>query len=1520
MNISAPFIRRSVGTALLTAAIALAGAVAYLQLPVAPLPQVDYPNINVQASLPGASPEIMASSVAAPLERQLGHIAGVNEMTSSSVLGSSSIQLQFDLNRDINGAARDVQAAINAARANLPANLPSNPTYRKFNPADAPIMIIALTSDIYDRGQLYDTASTIIQQRLLQIEGVGQVNVGGGALPAVRVEVNPTLLNSFGLSLIDVSTMLGQQNANLAKGQLADGNTTVDILANDQLLKAADYKNLIVAYRNGAAIRLSDIANVQNSVENIRTAGYLNGKPSIPLIILREPGANIIETVDRVKAALPALKASMPSGINMDVVLDRTTTIRASVREIERTLLISIALVILVVFIFLRSPRATMIPAVVVPVSLIGTFGVMYLFGYSVDNLSLMALTISTGFVVDDAIVVIENVSRHLEMGLRPLEAALKGAREVGFTVLSISLSLVVVFIPILLMGGIVGRLFREFAVVLSTAILVSLVVSLTTTPMMCSRLLRHRKPDEHGKLYRASEKVFTKLLGAYERSLTVVLRHPAITLMILLLTIALNIYLFVIVPKGFFPQQDNGTIQGGVQGSQDISFPAMQAATLRFVRSITNDPAVANVIGFTGGQGAANSGFVFMALKPLEERKITADQVIARLRPKLAAVPGASLFLQAGQDLKIGGRQSSAQYQYTIQSENLDDLVKWGPILLSQMKTLHGFTEVNTDQQNNGLQASLVYDRATAARLGISPQTIDQTLYDAFGQAQVSTMYTSLNQYHVVMEAAPQFLLGPQGLDGIYLHATNGSAMIPLNAVAHYEPTTAPIAVNHQGQFPSVTLSFNLVPGFALSDAVKAIQQMEQKIKMPETIHGNFSGTLQAFQQSLATEPFLILAALVAVYIVLGILYESYIHPITILSTLPSAGVGAVLALLIFKTDLSIIAVIGILLLIGIVKKNAIMMVDFALVAEREEGKNSRDAIFQACLLRFRPILMTTMSALFGALPLILSNGTGSELRRPLGITIVGGLIMSQALTLFTTPVVYLYLDRMRLWWEQKHKRKIEPGMALQPAAIVAMLSFALFASGCSFAPHYAKPSIQTPGAFKELTPAQAKATDGWKTAEPKDDAIRGKWWEMFGDTNLNALEDQVDISNQTVAVALENFLSARAVVKQTRSEFFPTVSADPSVTRSRQSALTRGQTSLSTNNTAITLTEYSLPLDASWEPDFWGSIRNTYKANKFEAQATLADLENTRLTIQSELAADYFTLRSLDSQKQLLDFTVHAYQNSLNLTRVLNKTGIDSDQDVAQAETQLNTTEAQATDLGIQRAQMEHAIALLIGQPASVFSITTNPLAAKPVAIPFGIPSQLLERRPDVAAAERRVAEANAQIGVARAAYFPTVTLSGSVGYESSSTANLFSGPAFIWSIGGSLAETIFDAGKRQAVTEQAWASYRGTVANYRETVLAAFQEVEDNLASLRILSQELQQQNAAVASSQRYLNLAVDRYKLGVDSYLNVITAQTTLLSNQRTALNLQMEQMTASVQLINALGGGWAGSHGMAAVKP
>ena len=1249
-GISAPFIRRPIATVLLTAAIALAGFVAFLQLPTAPLPQVDFPTINVAAQLPGASPDIMASAVAAPLERQFAHIAGLSEMTSASYLGSTQITLQFDLNRNIDGAARDVQAAINAARANLPSNLPQNPTYRKVNPADAPIIIVALTSDIYSRGQLYDAASTIMQQRLLQIEGVGQVNVGGGALPGVRVEINPMQLNNTGLTLEDVRAMLSQQNANIPKGQLADERKTADILANDQLFKARDYEPLIVAYRNNAPVRLSDIANVRDSVENIRAAGYLNGKPAIPLVIFRQPGANIIQTVDRVKAALPSLQASMPAAINMQIVLDRTQTIRASVFEMERTVIIAVLLVVLVVFLFLRNGRATLIPAVVVPTSLIGTFGVMYLCGYSLDNLSLMALTISTGFVVDDAIVVIENVTRHLEQGVSPMKAALIGAREVGFTVLSISLSLIAVFTPILLMGGIVGRLFREFAITLSTAILVSLVISLTTTPMMCARLLRQRQQSKgRGPISRLSEDVFIWISDRYKGSLQIVLRHPAVTLGMLIVTILATGYLYMVVPKGFFPQQDNGTVFGGMQGSQDASFQAMQGAALRVSNAIKTDPAVASVVNFVGGNSATNSGFVYVALKPLNERKISSSEVINRVRPKLGAVPGAMTFLQAGQDVRIGGRQSNAQYQYTIQSENLRDLVKWGPIVLAEMRKLRGFTDVNSDQQNAGLQASLTYDRQTAARLGISAQLIDDTLYDAFGQRQVSTMFTSLNQYHVVMEVDPQFWQSPTGLEAIYIRpnttsssagpspspspsptpaggdtssstistaqsvpgptpipvpsvaspsptvgpiaaptppslfpgfvptpapialttpsatpvttpstvtassstgatsqpslpssaagisastltattvgaiprtpitsqptltvgaiatssatvltstpasivfatpsptpgtlltvptttptpaplsaiatltaasssanitstpasnaaaspsAGGGSAptpsptpgVVPLSAIASYQPTTAPIAVNHQGQFPSVTISFNLAGGMALSDAVAAIQQMQQRIAMPSAVHGNFSGTAQAFQTSLASEPFLILAALAAVYIVLGILYESYIHPITILSTLPSAGVGAVLALMIFHTDLSVIAIIGILLLIGIVKKNAILMVDFALEAERAQGMRPREAIYQACLLRFRPIIMTTAAALFGALPLILSTGMGAELRRPLGITIVGGLIFSQALTLYTTPVVYLYFDRLRELWESRHRQTFFPPKA---------------------------------------------------------------------------------------------------------------------------------------------------------------------------------------------------------------------------------------------------------------------------------------------------------------------------------------------------------------------------------------------------------------------------------------------------------------------------------------------------------
>jgi multidrug efflux pump len=1033
MHISAPFIKRPVATSLLSAAILLAGGVAFYFLPVAALPQVDFPTINVNGRLPGASPETMASSVATPLERQFGRIAGITEMTSSSQLSSSSITLQFDLDRDINAAARDVQAAINGAAGQLPAGLPSLPGYRRSNPSDSPILELALSSNVIPRSHLYDYCDSILGQKIAQVDGVGQVNISGGARPAVRVDVNPNALAHYGIGIEAVRTALQSANANTPKGNLEDQGNRWNIFATDQLLKPEQYVPLIVAYRNGAPVRLSDIAKVTEGIEDVRNSGYANGNPAVVISILRQPGANVIETADRVKAILPELRASIPPAANIEITSDRTVTIRASVRDIEITLMITVALVVMVIFLFLRNAWATVIPSIAVPLSIVGTFGVMYLLHYSIDNLSLMALAICTGFVVDDAIVVIENITRYLEAGESPFDAAMKGSREIGSTVVSMSTSLIAVFIPILLMGGVVGRLFREFAVTLSVAIAVSLVVSLTTTPMLCARFLKSQHNLKHGWAYNAIERVFQGTRSGYAATLRWVLRHQPLMLTVTAATICLTVYLYIAVPKGFFPQQDTGRMMGTIQGAQDVSFPLMQDKLKQFTDIVMADPAVASMSGNTGG-GSENVGRMQIDLKPLQERKISIDQVIARLRRKTAVVPGAQLFLRASQDITVGGRFSNAQYQYTLESENLDDLNVWAPRLTAALRQLPALRDVSSDQQTRGLQAALVIDRDTASRLGVLPQAIDATLYDAFGQRQVSTMYTQLNQYHVVMEVDASFRDSTDAIQSLYVRSSKG-AQVPLSAFTHYETKTTALTVNHQGQFPAVTISFNLGENVALGDAVKEIEAQVLHMGVPSDIRTSFQGTAQAFQSSLASQPWLILAAIMTVYIVLGVLYESYIHPVTILSTLPSAGVGALLALLVVHTELSVMALIGIVLLIGIVIKNAIMMVDFAIGVQRA-GVSPEQAIYEACLLRFRPIMMTTTAALLGGLPLAVFSGTGAELRRPLGISIVGGLMVSQILTLYTTPVIYVYMDRLGMRFARRKKHLAGHEGSVAPSA----------------------------------------------------------------------------------------------------------------------------------------------------------------------------------------------------------------------------------------------------------------------------------------------------------------------------------------------------------------------------------------------------------------------------------------------------------------------------------------------------
>jgi multidrug efflux pump len=1079
MSLSSPFIHRPVATTLLSAGLVLAGTIAFFKLPVSPLPDVDIPTISVQATLPGASPADVATTLASPLERHLGQIADVTEMTSTSSLGSVRVNLQFNIGRDINGAARDVQAAINAARADLPTNLRSNPTYRKFNPASAPILIYTLTSNTLTPAELYDAASTVLAQKLSQVEGVGEVSLSGGSLPAVRVELIPSALYKYGIGLEDVRAALASANAHSPKGGLDVGGQRYQIYSNDQARKAEDYSSLIIAYRNRAPIRLTDVGYVIDSVENMRTLGLSNGKPAVMMIVYRQPGANIIQMVDRVKGLMPQLKLSVSPAIDIDLAVDRSKTIRASLQDVEVTLLLAVALVILVVFAFLRNARATLVPVAAISVSLVATFAVMYLLGYSLNIFSLMALTVATGFVVDDAIVVLENITRHLDEGKSRLQAVFIGAREVGFTVLSMSISLVAVFVPILLMGGLVGRLFREFAMTITIAIAISLVVSLTTTPMMCALLLRGDQGRRHGRVYGVSETIFQQMLSGYRRTLALSLRHPASVLLTLIATLGLNFYLYGVVPKGFVPQQDTGLLIGSIQADQHTSFQLMSQKLVQLVEIVKKDPAVDTVVGFTGGGapgpggGGINTGTVFASLKPLSDRKMPAEQVIGRLRGELAAVAGANLFLQSVGDLGAGGRSGNAAYQYTLQGLTFDELNEWTPKLVAALQTDARLTDVSSDQQNKALQSNIVIDRDAASRLGLTIGQIDNTLYDAFGQRQVSTIFVERNQYHVIMEVAPPYWQNPQTLNQVYVSTLGGTAsgsqttnavagtvvsstlktsigsivssavrnsatnsigatgkgtsstgtavstaqelMIPLSSVAHFDESEAPLVVNHQDLLVASTISFNLAPDASLSAAVTAIEAAMSRIGMPAGIHGEFAGVAKIFRQSLESEPFLIAAALATIYISLGVLYESYIHPLTILSTLPSAGVGAVLALMLFRTQFDIIAMIGVILLIGIVKKNAIMMIDFALDAERQRGLSSADAIYEACLMRFRPIMMTTMAALFGALPLMIGLGEGSEFRRPLGIAIFGGLIVSQILTLYTTPVVYLYLDGMR-------------------------------------------------------------------------------------------------------------------------------------------------------------------------------------------------------------------------------------------------------------------------------------------------------------------------------------------------------------------------------------------------------------------------------------------------------------------------------------------------------------------------
>jgi multidrug efflux pump len=1468
---------RPVATTLLSLGLALAGCVAFGFLQVSPLPQVDFPAIQVQASMAGASPETMAATVATPLERRLGQIAGLTAMRSTNTLGATEVELQFDLDRDINGAARDVQAAINAARSDLPVNLRSLPTYKKANPTDAPILIIALTSTTLSQGQLFDAANSILLESLSQISGVGLVTLRGSSLPAVRVEINPHALSAMGIGLESVRTAIAATNVNRPKGAIAGGGLHYQLYANDQALRAADYRGIVIAQRNGATVHLSDVAEVIDSIEDVHAYAIANGQPALVLLVYKQAGANIVDTTDRVKAALPALQAALPGDVHLTFAGDRSATIRASLADTERTLVLGVLLVVLVVFVFLRSWHAVLIPGTAVLISMIGTLAAMYLLGYSLNNLTLMALTIASGFVIDDAIVVLENVTRHMEAGMPRLEAALLGTREVAFTVVSMSGSLIAVFLPLLLLGGIPGRLFHEFAMTLSLAIGISLVLSLTLTPMMCGRLLQAETGTPTGPLSRAAGATVDAIQRAYAISLRVALRHPVLVMLTLVAAIALNVLLFATVRKGFFPEQDSGLILGRIRADQSITFDRLKGKMAEVEEIIRHDPAVESVTTFAGGQ-STTTATVFIRLKPLAQR-VSSRMFMTRVQSKLGQLAGTQYSMFSIQDLFAEGGQTQGEFQFILQSDDTTRLYEWTARLVDALKRDPNLADIAQEQQN-GLKATFVADRSSLARYQLMPAGVDATLYDALGQRQVSTIFDPRNQYHVVMEVPPRYLQDPESLASLYV--STSEKLVPLSAVGRIELSMSPTQVNHQDLGVATVISFNLPPHHTLSQASAAIQQAMVRIGLPASIRGRFTGSAATAHSGSAGGLLLIAGALLSVYVVLGMLYESYVHPLTILSTLPSAGIGAVAALMLAGMELTIIALIGVILLIGIVKKNAIMMIDFALQAERSWGMTPHEAIYQACVIRFRPIMMTTLAALLSALPMILDTGAGSELRRPLGISIAGGLIVSQVLTLYTTPIVYLYLDRFRLW--------------------LAVLAGSAMLVGCAVGPDYQRPAALVPARYKELPSAPA----GWKVAAPADMADRGRWWDIYDDPLLDELETKIDVGNQNLKAFEAAYRQARAVVNEARSTLFPTLSVTSAVNRSRSNG--------------VTGTTHLLETSASWDADIWGKVRRQVESDRAAAQASAAELASVRLSAQADLATFYFQLRFQDSLQRLLSDTAAAYQRSLTIARNQYEAGIVSQSDVITAETQLQTTQAQLLAVGISRAQFEHAIALLTGQPPSELTIPVAELPASVPTIPVAVPSTLLERRPDIAQAERSMERENALIGVAVAAYYPDIGLSAAFGYAQAPLHGLISASNEIWSLATSASQLVADGGGRSAAIAAARANYDQSVANYRQSVLSAFRDVEDALSSLRILAQQADAQATAVTLARRAVRIALNEYQAGTQSYTAVVTAETTALSNEETALQVEAARLTQSVALTKALGGGWSETALSSAAQP